>query len=778
MITSKDARVLMARNSMFGMAGIGVAAAIGFVFALSSLGSTLIPYDIRGPEIFVNGTSPAAFDTDSQDLKKFESVDELRTFLRNVEINRAQYAQLGQQRFETPPDFTRTTVRLAFDEDGAMLSSPIPGLAEGDIQSALEESVLDHSTTNVQVEGVDEPDFLKSDDKYIYILSGDRLTIVDAVPAENATIVTKIALDIWEGQYLQNMFLNNDTLVIFYQQYSPGYTIQEYGFIPHEVYQPKTHVILLDVSNRDNPRVINNYEISGNYNNARLIGNLVYVVTTNDLYNYWHPNVPLVTEAGRTVARPAIYYFDNPDPYYSFNTITSIDLSRDAENPVNSSTFMMNPASTIYVSEDNIYIAYEKHMPYHYHQTNARDRFFEVVVPLLPSDVQEGIRDIESTDELSPSQKWDKISELLQETYNAMNESERNQLFKEITEALEAYDKKIAKETRATVIHKISIGSKEGINYIARGEAPGRLLNQFSMDEKGDRFRVATTFEFYSPYGGSTLYNSVYVFDENMRTVGKLEEIAPDESIYSARFIGDRLYLVTFQRIDPFFVVDLSQDDPRVLGELKLPGYSNYLHPYDENHVIGIGKETKEDQYGNVRVLGVKVALFDVSDVHNPKLVDQYEIGGPGTESEALNNHKALLFDRNKDILSIPVSIYPDYSEPQYTRDGIYIEPKVWRGFYVFGIDPEVGFNLKGQIEHFTSSDDRYYYAYGTQVSRSIYIGDVLYTVTLNNMIKMNDLQTLKEINKLEIGPAGGIIKYPSFWDDNTRKELIANSTS
>src|SRR5690606_11294245 len=131
------------------------------------------------------------------------------------------------------------------------------------------------------------------------------------------------------------------------------------------------------------------------------------------------------------------------------------------------------------------------------------------------------------------------------------------------------------------------IGSEEGINYLAKGEVPGRLLNQFSMDEDGDRFRVATTFDFYSPYRGPVLYNNVYVLDESMRLVGKLEEIAPDESIYSARFMNDRLYLVTFQRMDPFFVIDLSEDNPRVLGELKLPGYSNYLHPYDENHVQG-----------------------------------------------------------------------------------------------------------------------------------------------------------------------------------------------
>jgi len=116
-------------------------------------------------------------------------------------------------------------------------------------------------------------------------------------------------------------------------------------------------------------------------------------------------------------------------------------------------------------------------------------------------------------------------------------------------------------------------------------------------------------------------------------------------------------------------------------------------------------------------------------------------------------------------VLSIPVSIIPDYPEPRYTEDGRYIEPKVWRGFYVFGIDPDAGFKLKGKVEHFNDTGD-YYYIYGTQGSRSFYIGDVLYTVTLNNLIKMNDLQSLEEINQLEIGPTGGIIKYPTLEDD------------
>ena len=147
-----------------------------------------------------------------------------------------------------------------------------------------------------------------------------------------------------------------------------------------------------------------------------------------------------------------------------------------------------------------------------------------------------------------------------------------------------------------------------------------------------------------------------------------------------------------------------------------------------------------------------------------PRVVDIYEIGGSGTDSEVLYDHKALLFDRSKDVLSIPVSIYPDYSTRPAVDDRSY-EPKVWRGFYVFGIDPETGFTLKGTIAHFNDTCD-YYYIYGTQGSRSFYIGDVLYTVTLNNMIKMNDLRNLEEINQLDIGPSGGIIKPPTLEGD------------
>ncbi len=747
---------------MYGMAGIGVAAAIGFVFALSSLGGTFIQNPTEGPEgteISDNGPEfvPTPFAlAATQELKKFGSIEELRLFLLNVESNRV--ALSGALREGLVDRAIGTQAQLS---PGAPVTDGFEFLVtdDADVGGLAGKS---YSTTNVQVEGVDEPDFLKNDGKYVYILSGDRLTIVDAYPPQDSEIAVKIALDIQQGQYLQNMFLRNDTLVIFYQEYGEDFIIQEYDFAPRPYYSPKTHALVMDVSDRENPEIVKDYEVSGNYNNARLIGSNVYLITASELYDYHYPVIPRVMEESRTVVMPELYYFDNPELYYAFNTITSIDLADvGAEDSLQSKSFMMSPGATLYVSENSIYLAYQKNIPYpYYYGTNTKDRFFTAVVPLLLEDVQQEIRDIDSDDSLSPAQKWDRISELLQDTYNNMSESEKNQLFARIQESLDDYDAKIQEETLKTVIHKIEINSDGLIEYSSRGEVPGRLLNQFSMDEHGDRFRVATTSEYWTQSRGSVLHNNVYVLDGKMEIVGELEGIAKGESIYAARFMGDRLYLVTFERIDPFFVIDLSDDDPKVLGELKLPGYSNYLHPYDDDHVIGIGKETKENQYGGVEILGVKVALFDVSDVSNPELVDVYEIGGSGTDSEVLYDHKALLFDKSKNVLSIPVSIVPQYSEPTYTDDGKYIQPKIWRGFYVFGVDPQDGFSLKGQIEHFNDVND-YYYGYGVYGSRSFYIENVLYTVTLNNLIKMNDLTSLEEINELEIGTTGGIIPYP-----------------
>ena len=124
------------------------------------------------------------------------------------------------------------------------------------------------------------------------------------------------------------------------------------------------------------------------------------------------------------------------------------------------------------------------------------------------------------------------------------------------------------------------------------------------MDEYKNNLRVATTSSVYTTRG-SYEYNNVFVLDSGMKTIGSLTHIAEQEKIYSTRFIGDRLYMVTFKRIDPFFVIDLSTPaSPKILGKLKIPGYSDYLHPYDATHIIGVGKETGTNDWGGVSTKG------------------------------------------------------------------------------------------------------------------------------------------------------------------------------
>jgi len=254
------------------------------------------------------------------------------------------------------------------------------------------------------------------------------------------------------------------------------------------------------------------------------------------------------------------------------------------------------------------------------------------------------------------------------------------------------------------------------LTYSARGTVDGTLLNQFSMDEYGGNLRVATTVQDYQRNGYSS---RVTILDGRLQVIGSVGDLAPGEQIYAARFLGDRLYLVTFRETDPLFVIDLAQPkNPKVLGELHIPGFSRYLHPYDATHLIGIGKEST---WG-----GLKIALFDVADVHNPRLVDEEKLGGYGSDSEALRDHKAFLFDREKDLLVLPVRI----AEDTPSNRGV---SQVWGGAYVFGVNPDLGFIPKGTVVHYRDSGNP------NDVKRSFYIENVLYTLAPDKVV-MSDL--------------------------------------
>jgi len=307
-----------------------------------------------------------------------------------------------------------------------------------------------------------------------------------------------------------------------------------------------------------------------------------------------------------------------------------------------------------------------------------------------------------------------------------------------------------------TEIYRIRI-KENSMRVEASGQVPGRILNQFSMDENNGYFRIATTTGHLSRWTGqATSSNHIYVLDMNLKIVGKLENIAPKEKIYSARFMGARCYLVTFKKVDPLFVISLEDPaNPRILGKLKIPGYSDYLHPYGENILIGIGKETVEAEEGDFAwYQGVKISLFDVSDVENPREIAKYEIGDRGTDSPVLRDHKALLFDEERNLLAIPVLVaeideekYPEGVPPNAYGD------YVWQGVYVFTVN-ETGIFLRGRVTHIDNMEDLmksgFYFESDYFVKRALYIENLLYTIS-NGKIKINELTALRQVGEINL---------------------------
>jgi uncharacterized secreted protein with C-terminal beta-propeller domain len=310
-----------------------------------------------------------------------------------------------------------------------------------------------------------------------------------------------------------------------------------------------------------------------------------------------------------------------------------------------------------------------------------------------------------------------------------------------------------------TSIYRVHIDG-DSLTFEAKGSVPGYVLNQYSMDEHSGYFRVATN---WNSWNSGTRMNNVYVLNMSLAVVGRLENLAKNENLHSVRFMGDKCYLVTFKNTDPLFVIDLSQpSNPKVLGALKIPGYSDYLHPYDETHLIGVGKETVEAEQDDFAwYQGVKLSLFDVSDVTNPQQLSKYVIGDRGTDSPVLSDPKAFLFDKSKKLLVIPVNL-AEIDKTVVAPGPSAYGTMVWQGVYVFRLTVNEGFVLEGtvtQIEKRTivtangnvihDTDDIWLNS-NYWINRALYIGNTLYTVS-NAQVKLNSLDTLAFIAEVNL---------------------------
>ncbi|MBI4238802.1 MAG: beta-propeller domain-containing protein [Deltaproteobacteria bacterium] len=254
--------------------------------------------------------------------------------------------------------------------------------------------------------------------------------------------------------------------------------------------------------------------------------------------------------------------------------------------------------------------------------------------------------------------------------------------------------------------------------YIGTATVDGHLLNQFAMSEYDGTLRVATTAGHVGRNSGSGSVSNVYTFDtQAMAPRGRVEGLANGEQIYAVRFIGPMGYVVTFKKIDPLFVLDLHDPAaPRVVGELKVPGFSTYLHAFDAARLIGLGKDA-DDQGTFAWFQGVKLSLFDVAEPTAPRELQSLVIGGRGTDSPALTQHLAFTYDPTRHLLALPIDLYEGES-----GSGSAFGEFAYSGLHLYRVSAERGFELTGTIQDPTTASQAWYA--GGSIQRSVILGD------------------------------------------------------
>ena len=574
--------------------------------------------------------------------------------------------------------------------------------------TSKESTTSDYSKTNIQVENVDEADITKTDGNYIYSLSDSNVIISDVRDPENVKIASKIIVSTGVPE---DLLLYNNKLIIICTNGS--YSSQN------------TIVYIYNIEDKEKPYSIKNYTLYEPYYTTRCIDNMLYVISSgklrysnNEVETYYYEDYDK-----KDINLKDIKYLKD----VKTNTqtlISSINLNNIQEN-INVQSFLID-IDNAYISENSIYLADTS-----YEYSNMSNK---IEPPIYTLFTLRGV--------FGP------------EYYEDNN-----------------YYYSSYKNNQKTNIYKFDITNGE-IKYMSKTKLDGKIINQFSLDEFDNNLRVAIQDE-----NGSR----IVILDNKLNKIGETSSLAKGENMYSSRFIGNKAYLVTYQTIDPLYVIDLSNPtNPKVLGELKIPGYSTYLHPYDETHLIGIGMETKEtvnrDSQGKVisttaRIIGMKMALFDISNLRNPIQISSTVIGDSRTTSAILTNHKALLFSKEKELIAIPVNNYSEDFEINNSTDNStainsytsYNKKYISEGYLVYNINLTDGFKLKGSITHKSDTNNYTYYS-NSRLLRGIYINNNLFTIS-EDALKVNRLEDLKQISEL-------------IFRENTNNSKSSTSTS
>jgi len=566
--------------------------------------------------------------------------------------------------------------------------------------TAVVSGPADHTTTNTQVAGVDEADFIKNDGTRIFALSRNRLVTARSWPVEALAVMGSIEI---EG-YPTELFLDGDRVMVFsglndklVVGSTPRELVCSMGF-----HQPTTtKLTTLDVSNLAAPVVVDEVYLPGTYLSSRRIDDSVRVVMTDrfDMPEGYQANVPYDPEAWGDPARMR----DAADAIMRRNERLIRERSLDEWLRVGKRR-SADGAETPIANRCSDY-----HLP------NGPTRSGLVTVATI--DLADGGAQVSRTAVLG---RADTVYASPKALYLASQHW---------------WWETVAGQHDATYLHKFDLTAPERAAYLASGTIEGTVLNQFSLDEHDGYLRVATTETAWQEGARVGAFeretsNRVSVLEQRgdrLELKGKTGALAPTETIFAARFMGARGFLVTYRQVDPLFTLDLSDpSNPRVLGELKIPGFSTYLHPVNEHTLLGIGED--RDETGSWSSRRLKVSLFDVSDMSRPVETFTQLIGTENAWSEAAHSHKAFNYFAAKGTLAIP---YTDYDRG---RVGQHYWSAFTSALQVFDVDPERGFTPRGML----SLDDVYAayghsgwsYFYQPSVRRSVMADDYVYAIS------------------------------------------------
>ncbi len=521
-----------------------------------------------------------------------------------------------------------------------------------------------YSETNVQVLGIDEPDIVKTDGKNIY-LSKFWIYPIRYMPEfkKETKIITAFPPEELEKKYeideSGDLLLYGKVLIILSYDHISAYNVSE------------------------KPEKMWRIDLNSNLVAARLYNDSIYLVTRSWIDHYAPCPIKPLEVNGKSFIVECRDIYHPITPVYADITYNIMKIDPTTGEVKKSASFIGSSGrSIVYMSRNAIYITYYKTPD----QVKFMYNFLKENRDLVSEEVIKRIEKLLDYD-ISNRAKAVEIQVILEQYSSSLSRDERKKFENEFWNRMMDYRKEHKRELEKTQIVKISMDLKP----VASGDVPGRLLNQFSLDEYRGYLRVATTI---------SDANDLYVLDKDLNIVGSLLNFGENERIYSVRFMGDRGYVVTFRQTDPFFVLDLSNPEkPEMKGKLKIPGYSSYLHPLKDDLILGIGKEG-----GNV-----KISIFDVSSPEEPKEIDKYTL--KEYWSDVLRTHHAFLIDPKHEIFFLPGG----------------------NGGYVF--------SYKGKLELIKAID--------MPAVRALYIDDYLYII--GQKIVVFDEKTWKKINEIEL---------------------------